>query len=1112
MKELTGIRLINWHYFVDEIIRLQGSTLITGDNGSGKSTILDALQYVLVADLRRIRFNVSAFDETRRDLLGYVRCRTGTDNGGGRKYERQGDITSYVVLEFHDSIKDAYFLLGAVIDSYSDDVTCESRFFKIEDCRLEDELFLDGRRPRNIRDFRAAARGRGAVIYSSVEKYQADLRRKLGSLGERFFSLFVRAVSFKPITDIRQFIYAYVLEEKQINIDIMRENLLRYKEYGDLAAQTRKKIAVLADIHEKYLALRRERERALLQDYLILRARVEETGAALENEQSGVRELEAKQARLARVREAIRERLKQRREKERSYRDALAADDNFRMLKTRQREIAELRERQKELAAIVERVSRLAREESRRLARLAEDAAGGVLDPAEGDFPALLAAGLERLAAGGEAVDFSEQLCERGRELWSRIREKVQKRLWETGRQLQELAREREGLERELANLRRRKHNYDRKVVLLQNLIREKFRTVKGLEVEPRVLCELLEVPDEKWQDAVEGWLNTRRFDLIVGPEHFDFALSVYEEHKKELRLSGVGLVNTGQVLKYLNRYEPGSLAEEVKSDNPWALAYVHYLMGDLIKCDSERELKKYRRSITATGMTYSNYTARQIKFEVYETPFIGERAYARQIARKQARLKEIDALYGTLRPRLAVLETLARECAGADERYQFFNKYRGVWGELAATVRERKKKEQELRAADTSGFAALKKALVGLDGEMDILSARLEKCTGCQGELKNARQQKELSLTVREAECAQAREALERFCALYPQPAAAGEKQYVRARRRLSPPQIARLGGEKRQAAEKIIRDREKSLLLLKTEYNNRYQFNGRVEPGAHEEWEAEYKKLSDSDLPAYEEKINRARREAEEEFKEHFIYKLRENIENALVEFNYLNDALKGISFGGDQYRFVVTPAEKYRRFYRMLEDIETMQDGVSLFDTAFQQRHREVLDELFDKMINLPGKYLADSIAEYTDYRSFLDYDLKITHASGETSTFSRVCREKSGGETQTPFYVAIVASFAQLYRTKTDRDSIRLILFDEAFNRMDADRVENALRFIKEMGMQVIIAAPTDRCEFISPHVTTTLLVMREGRNSWIEVYKQFKDAVPDVRAEKERAAG
>ena len=46
MKTLTRVRLINWHYFTDETIDIKGSALFTGDNASGKSTILDAIQMV----------------------------------------------------------------------------------------------------------------------------------------------------------------------------------------------------------------------------------------------------------------------------------------------------------------------------------------------------------------------------------------------------------------------------------------------------------------------------------------------------------------------------------------------------------------------------------------------------------------------------------------------------------------------------------------------------------------------------------------------------------------------------------------------------------------------------------------------------------------------------------------------------------------------------------------------------------------------------------------------------------------------------------------------------------------------------------------------------------
>ena len=48
------------------------------------------------------------------------------------------------------------------------------------------------------------------------------------------------------------------------------------------------------------------------------------------------------------------------------------------------------------------------------------------------------------------------------------------------------------------------------------------------------------------------------------------------------------------------------------------------------------------------------------------------------------------------------------------------------------------------------------------------------------------------------------------------------------------------------------------------------------------------------------------------------------------------------------------------------------------------------------------------------------------------------------EKSGGETQTPYYVAIAASFAQMY---SGRETVRILMLDEAFNNMDEDRIES-----------------------------------------------------------------
>jgi len=1130
MKELTRIKLINWHYFVNQTIDISGSTLITGDNGSGKSTILDAVQLVLVADLRQVKFNVSAFDETKRNLLGYVRCKTGSDSEDGRVYLRSGDITSYVALEFYDTVKKKYFILGVAVDSYADNSTYNSKYFKIENCRLGDSLFMTGNRPYNIKEFKGALRGKKATVYATAESYRKDLLVKLGSLSERFFSLFVKAISFKPITDIREFVYSYVLEERRINIEVMRENLLRYKEYSDLAAQTREKIGALEKILEKFEEIEREKKKVMVQEYLIRRGTRDQAAGELEEntrqEKNKREELEKLEVNLHRAR-------RQKSDLQRDYeahRDTLAANSTFQLVERLKGEVQDLQLKLEELESEQDKVVATARREARALkdlmAKAGEDLAGkeergcletlakllgkiarGRVTAGTGDTGTEENArvlkdvgdtGVGDTSVGDTSAEENEiaRVLVEGQALLSRMGARINEQLWECGGKIKKLKEEEGELQRDLDSLRNKKFVYDRRVTELRDLISRNFRK-RGQEVTPAVLCELLEVPNEKWQDAVEGWLNTQRFDLIVEPEHFNYALSVYERYKRKHNISGVGLVNTGKVLKFLHRQEKGSLAEEVRSDNKYALAYVRQLMGNVMKCENEQKLKRHRRAITPTCMTYQNNAARQIHFHVYEVPFIGERAFARQIARKEARLQEVLAEKKLLSQRAGELRGLLPLCTGRDENYIFIRERLGVFQGLEKTRRSLKEKRDELAGIDTSGISEIKKKMERLKEQVNETGRRIEELVGAKSWLKGVIEQLVGGRAGLEAAAEKAEEELQSFCDAYPEVVKVGEKRYARERRKKMPGEIAANFLRNQKSLDTLIGNKQQELIKMLSEYVNRYQFGGRVDAEDISEFQAEYNKLSRSELPEYEEKINQAKKEAEVEFKEHFIFKLRENIENAYTEFNFLNEALKGITFGTDRYKFVVKPSEYHRKFHDMIMDTDMVEGGRSLFDSIFRERHKEAMDELFDKIINIPPQYLPESIAEYTDYRTFLDYDIKIYHSNGETSTFSKVCREKSGGETQTPYYVAIVASFVQLYRAKTNRESIRLMMFDEAFNRMDSDRMENSLRFIRELGMQAIIAAPTDKCEYIAPQVPTTLLVLRDGHYSWIEDYRQLK---------------
>ena len=76
-KILTKLRLINWHYFNNETITFKNTNLFSGENGAGKSTILDAIQLILTTNTRR--FNLAANTDSKRSLKSYVRGKTGEE-------------------------------------------------------------------------------------------------------------------------------------------------------------------------------------------------------------------------------------------------------------------------------------------------------------------------------------------------------------------------------------------------------------------------------------------------------------------------------------------------------------------------------------------------------------------------------------------------------------------------------------------------------------------------------------------------------------------------------------------------------------------------------------------------------------------------------------------------------------------------------------------------------------------------------------------------------------------------------------------------------------------------------------------------------------------------
>ena len=286
-----------------------------------------------------------------------------------------------------------------------------------------------------------------------------------------------------------------------------------------------------------------------------------------------------------------------------------------------------------------------------------------------------------------------------------------------------------------------------------------------------------------------------------------------------------------------------------------------------------------------------------------------------------------------------------------------------------------------------------------------------------------------------------------------------------------------------------------DKAIDIMKesmSEYKTAHDFGAAATMEGYPDFEAEYLKLKNSELLQYEEKVESARCAAEEEFREQFLSKLQENMKIAQAEFKELNRALKDIAFSNEKYEFLYMPSKRYRQYYEMIMDDFNAVQGESIFSGLFHENHKAVIEELFERLA-LDHENNAATLDEFTDYRTYMDYDIRIIHSDGNYSLYSKVCEEKSGGETQTPFYVTVAASFVQLYKNNIGGEAIGLVLFDEAFNNMDDERIGGVLEFLRRLPLQILIAAPPDKIQYISPFVEETLLVMTDEKVSFVERY-------------------
>ena len=216
---LERLELYNWGTFHDHVWRfdLRGqNSLLTGDIGSGKSTIVDAITTLLLP-ANRISYNKAAGADTReRDLrsyvLGHYKSERNEATGTSRPVALRGSDSFSVVLGvFGNEGYDSKVSLAQVFWLKDGAAGQPSRLFVTADRDLSiAEEFADF--GNEIGGLRKKLRGSGVQLFDHFPEYGKQFRRALGIASEQAMDLFHQTVSMKSVGNLNEFVRSHMLE------------------------------------------------------------------------------------------------------------------------------------------------------------------------------------------------------------------------------------------------------------------------------------------------------------------------------------------------------------------------------------------------------------------------------------------------------------------------------------------------------------------------------------------------------------------------------------------------------------------------------------------------------------------------------------------------------------------------------------------------------------------------------------------------------------------------------------------------------------------------------------------------------------------------------------
>lgn len=1068
MKSLKKIKLINWQTFWNNTIDVKGNILLTGENGSGKTSFLDAINYVLNGG-NNTKFNLAAADETTRSLLTYIRGEIGIE---GKQALRMGDnVISHVCLEYYDDVDDSSLLIGGVFEIRDNSIKIDQCFYHVANAKIVEDLFTVVKDDNSsIVNFKMLSnKAKELFGEANFEQYVGNktqikmaIASTLGIGSKKYHELLAKALAFKPISDVNNFVFNFLLPQENVSVDSVKTTIRSYlKIKGNVELDQNKQIALkdISDSIDKYEQYKLDYD--LYSTYLY-KVSLDEANKGVESKQ---RKIESNERKIVDLKKKVDSLTLEADELSKRIIQVESADW-YRAIYEQEKNLQDVMLEKSKANEDVNSVNSIAIEEAALVSQfgIKNNIRDNVI---KSNYP-----GFQK------EINRVALLLDKEKDAkYSKLQGLRSEKSSVIEKQTQLLS--------EINSLEQGLIVYPRSVKALRELLRQGLNNKYGEEVEAIPFCELIEIKEgeEKWRDALEGYLNTRRFDLFVPSRFFDDSVSLYEKFKHDLSIEGVGLVNFDAIGE--REVQPNSLATKVVTTDKRAQAYIDYLLGDIICVENEYELKNYPSAINPTCLVYKNKTIRQTKFEVYRTPYIGQNSRLIQKEQKKDELAELDERNSTLNKEISLSSADYDKIKSS--KISYLQSVPNVW----EIYEEASKKENSVRKLleklkidngtlinDTSDYknelANIRKEMIDLSmkagelvNENNMLAADIETLKSDTGSFFDLLENKLKNLQISPV--------FEKFA----------EECKLTAEQTKS--KIAYL--------TEAVNKEANHLTILMSNYINEFNFDSVASIANIKDFKEEYNLIVRRELSKYKEELENAMVECSTAFKENYIAQIRQHIKEEKENIKKLNKILESKPFGseGEIYQFVISRSNdpSFGKFYDIFDSNEDF-DARDLFINQLSDKNLSLMKDLFDSLTaDADDEKQAAVVAKFTDYRNFMNYDIMITDKHGNKSYYSKIGKGKSGGETQTPFYVIIAASFDQIISNGYQKKSSAiLVIMDEAFNKMDASHIKATMEYFNDLNIQLLISLPSNNAKILMPFVDTTLGLVKSNNVSYI----------------------